>query len=281
MELLLERYARFTDVQPAPDLSRRIAMRIAAEPARTPPRRFLAALGAFRLARARDAFAQTAGVAFGRGRFPALVRAQALGLVVLAVGTVGVAGIAGAVGVTQVIDRFQDQQVVVEREDEAPSPSLSVEPSPSPSESPGAPAPSPSTSPEPSESPEPSDAPPTDARETDDSSGPGVRRTAEPTERAATTPGSDDKATPRPARTAKPTAKPTPRETRRPRLTPKPTRRPSPEPEDTDEPRETEEPDDPAESEAPDDDNSGPGKDGSGTTAVLVAVGPVLLFIPA
>ena len=162
---------------PAPDLARRVHAAISREPARTPPRRFLAALVGLRPAAARDAFRQSAGVALGRGRFPALVRAQALALVVLIVGVVGVAGVVGAVGVTEAVHQLRGtwttgeprgaHPVAVDRTVRARSPpdaSRRPRPTPSPSARPTAtPAPSATRS---------------------GPQGPVVRRTPEPTARA-------------------------------------------------------------------------------------------------
>ena len=88
IEEILARYARATDVQPAPDLSARILGRIAEEPQR-PAGRYLAALASLRPTRIRASFSGLVRVAAGRGRYPALVRAQALGLAPTEIGESG------------------------------------------------------------------------------------------------------------------------------------------------------------------------------------------------
>jgi hypothetical protein len=291
LESLLEGYARSTEITPAPDLSRRVHAAISREPARTPPRRFLVALFGFRLAAARDAFAQTAGVAVGRGRFPALVRAQAMALVILTLGVVGVGAVGAAVGLRGVVDGLDldppPVQVVVSP---SPSPSASPTASPSPSPSPS-PSASSSASPSPtvSPSPEPTDEPTEDP--TDDP-------TAEPTEnttvqvRRTQAPDDETKATPKPTQRPRATAKPTPKATREPKETEKPRRtsRPTktPKPAETEKPDDDDDDDDPDETDEPDDDdddnsgsggNSGPGSADRSASRMTVAVGPVLLVI--
>lgn len=290
LESMFDAYARSTDITPAPDLTRRIHAAISREPARTPPRRFIVALFSLKLAAARDAFAQTAGVAFGKGRFPALVRAQALALVALTLGVVGLAAVGGAIGLRQVVDRFDvDDQAPTELvASPSPStlPSLVASPSPSPSD---APSPSPSAVPSASPSAAPTESPDPTEEVTDD---PTDDPTPDPTKdggvepRRTQEPDGGDKETPRPTQkpraTAKPTPRPTrePRETEKPEKTPKPTKKPTPEPDETEKPDETDEPD---ETDKPEDGggggNSGPGSAGQAWSSVVVAVGPVRLVI--
>ena len=106
VEALLE-YLATTAVTPPSDLTARIQARIAREPDRTPPRRYLLALLHLRLGTAAGAFRQLVGVVGGRGSFPALMRAQALGLVLVTL--LAAAGLAAgaAVGVTKLV---QDQR---------------------------------------------------------------------------------------------------------------------------------------------------------------------------
>ncbi|MFN8620436.1 MAG: hypothetical protein U0869_06790 [Chloroflexota bacterium] len=243
LEDLLERYVHATDVPPAPDLSRRVHARLSAEPARTPPRRFLAGLFALDLLRARDAFRQTAGAAVGRGRFPGMVRVQSFGLVVLTLALLGAGVAVGASALVRLADSIEDRQdppLLVASPSPSPwaspspspwaSPSPSPVPSPSPSPS-AIPSPSPSPSAEPSESPEPTEA--TDDR-TPEPDGPGAQggdatpRPPRETQRPDRATPRPDRSTPRPERTPRPTRKPKPRETEKPEKTetPEPTETP-------------------------------------------------------
>ncbi len=216
---LLDAFARSTDIRPAPDLARRIHATISREPARTPPRRFLAAILALRPGAARDAFRQLAGVAVGRGRFPAVVRVQALALVALTVAGLGMAAVGGAVGIVRMVESLEV--------DHRPEQQLLHSPTPPPLAS-------------------MSPARPTDARPTD------ARRSAPPTPeatpRASDEPPATETATQRPPQTKAPVQTKAPRQTDAPRATKRPDR-------DDDDRRKTEEPDDRDDRDDRDDDD--------------------------
>ncbi len=231
-DALLE-YLATTAVRPSSDLTARIQARLEREPDRTPPRRYLLALVRLRPALALGAFRQLVRVANGSGRFPALVRAQAVGLVLATLLATVALSIGSAVGVQRLLDGPTDHAwpapilpTPTERTDRSVTPSLA-----------------------PSVPPEPASPSPT-TRPTD-----GPDRTARPTR------AQDD-----PSR-GEATARPTARPTRRPRATerPEPTRRPRaterPEPPETPEADDGDDhdddghdgPDDEQETEPPDD----------------------------
>jgi len=253
LEDLLVGYVRATEISPAPDLAARIHARIAADPARTPPRRFVAAVWALDAGRALGAFRQTLGSALGHGRFPALVRVQAMGLVLLTLLVVGAGVVIGAMGVSTLLRGPQPAPVVI-----APSPSPWSGPttpvptvSPDTTPSPGIITPSPTPLPsQPDQPPVPSPTSPV----------PETSRTRRPTLGPEGTPG--------PGVTPRPTRQPTPE----PLDTPRPTR--SPRPPATPEPAETPEAGDPSDAgDAGDDARSGD----EGWSGGLIAIDPVLL----
>ena len=247
VEALLE-YLATTALAPPADLTARIQARIAQEPDRTPPRRYLLALLHLRLRTAAGAFRQLVGVAGGRGSFPALMRAQAIGLVLVTVLAAAALGAGAVTGVTKLVE---------ERRVSDPSPhptrTFTADPTATPT------------------------ALPSDGVHLLDAS----PRTAEPTETPSKTPrpsrsprppqigGSDpthgpSDATPHPEKSPRVghpeptrTPRPTPTKTPKPKKTPRPTERP----ERTDRPEPTETPESgdggggghgPGESEAPD-----------------------------
>ena len=121
-----------TDIPPAPTLTARIQARVALEPRQTPVRRFVVALMALKLGRAWFAFGQAAGAAVGRGTFPAMVRVQALALMLVAVMAVGALGAGGAIGLDALV-----------RPPDHPAPTLPpglVQPTAAPSAAPGTPS---------------------------------------------------------------------------------------------------------------------------------------------
>ena len=244
VEALLE-YLSTTAVTPPADLTARIQARIAREPDRTPPRRYLLALLHLRLRTAAGAFRQLVSVAGGRGTFPALLRVQALGLVLVTVLAAVALGAGAVVGVTKLV---QDRRVT----DPTPHPTRTILPGPTLSPTPRqaddltTPVPSPS-----------------DGVHLLDASTPPVEptRTARPSKTPRQAGGSD--ATPHPAKTPRVerpeptrTPHPTPKKTLRPDRTPRPTERPErterPEPTDTPESGDGKGGNGPGESEAPD-----------------------------
>jgi hypothetical protein len=242
---LLE-YLAATSMSPPPDLTTRIHARIALEPDRTPPRRFVLALLHLRLATAIGAFRQVVQVAAGRGRFPTLIRAQALGLVlVAALGAVAL-GMGAAAGLQRLFEEHPN-----------PTPSLPTPTLPSPA------SPMPTTDGVVVRSPVPSP----------DMATPGPSplaesRVAQPTPatperpRATVKPskaGSDavSRATPRPAATPRPTPRP------RPEQRPEPTPRPTHKPQATEHPEPTETP----EADGHDGGDDSGGGDGGGEDA--------------
>ena len=120
----LKRFAASTNVAVGADLAARVHARLATEPAPSPARRFLVAVCALAPRPALAALRQSIGVALGRGRFSMVVRAQALGLVLLVALSVAALGAGGAVLVS----------VVVQHPDQ-PSPSIRLpKASPSPTD---------------------------------------------------------------------------------------------------------------------------------------------------
>jgi hypothetical protein len=168
----LEAYAASEHADFGPDFIGRVMEAIAAEPAPQPAvaagRAILAVRPMAVLSAVRDAWR----VAFSGGR-PALVRAQAMVVVLVAV--VALAGIGGAatIGALALLDRGGPEPSPT-----APLPSPTIPPSmsppPSPSPTPG-PIVTPSPTPTPSQTAEPTDTEePTETPEgTDDNSGPG------------------------------------------------------------------------------------------------------------
>jgi hypothetical protein len=131
---MLAWYASVTAISPPPDLAARVLERIGQEPASTPPRRYLAALGALDAGASLRTFRQTLAAALGAGQLPLAVRAQALGLVLLSVLLAGVGGAAGAVGAGMLIAEATRQGPAPETVPVQPSlsPRPSLPPSPSP-----------------------------------------------------------------------------------------------------------------------------------------------------
>src|SRR5262245_50781062 len=129
---LLERYTASTHVSPPRGLAERIKGRIAEEPASTPPRRFVAALGTGSLLPMVAALGESAGAIVGIGRFGALVRLQALGLVLVVVMALGsVVGSAGAL-VTRIVAPPMPPAPVMPLSPTVPPPPPSASPSPEP-----------------------------------------------------------------------------------------------------------------------------------------------------
>ena len=265
VEALLE-YLATTAVTPPADLTARIHARIAREPDRTPPRRYALALLHLRLGTAAGAFRQLIGVAGGRGTFPALIRMQALGLVLVTVLAAAALAAGAAVGVTRLVQEQRTThptpptQTILPGPTAKPTPRRSEglrSPAPSPSDTLHllAPDPTPSRTPHPSRTPRPQDVGGADA-----------------TPHPATTPKAGH---PEPTRTPHPT----PRKTPKPARTPRPTERP----ERTRRPEPTETPEaeggggnggsGPGQSEAPDD-HGGEGSVWSGDLWLAVLVPP-------
>lgn len=196
-DALLE-YLASTAVRPTPDLATRIQARLEREPDRTPPRRYLLALLRLRPSLALGAFRQLVRVANGSGRFPAVVRAQAFGLVLATLFATVAVGIGSVAGVQRLLDDRTDHVLPAPI---LPSPTeradRSVPPSLEPSASPAPVSPSPAA--------RPTDRP-------------------DPTARPTRTPEDEGPD----AATARPTARPTrrPRATERSESTPRPTQRP-------------------------------------------------------
>lgn len=135
VEQLLERYVESTQIRASAELVRRFQVRLAQEPASTPPRRFVAALGAFAPRAAARAFRQSLGAIVGQGHVSALVRLQAIGLLLAALLVLGtVVGGVGAVivSVVQPPDRSAPQTPLPSRAPRSPEVSASPAPSPSP-----------------------------------------------------------------------------------------------------------------------------------------------------
>src|SRR4051794_29119477 len=121
-ELLIERVAARGALTPRPDWLRSVHERITREPAPTPARRFVRAIVALSPRAAAAAFMASISAVTGRGRIPAVVRAQALAVVLLTVVSVATVATAGAM----VLDRFNHLPSVA-------SPTAPVElPDPSP-----------------------------------------------------------------------------------------------------------------------------------------------------
>jgi len=227
-------YLAGTALPPAPDLVARVQARIDREPDRTPPRRYLLALVRLRPRLAVGAFRQLLAVVRRRGSFPASVRLQALGLVLVTIVALTSIGIASAVGVQRLLDDGIDdpppptRPVPPERDDRSMTPSAF----PSDERVPASPWPTPlDVSPA-----------PTDRRERPST-------TPRPTS-ADADPGGDVQATPRP--------------TRRPTQRPKATDQPDPTDRPTHRPRRTERPEP---TETPEADNGGDdGRDGEEET---------------
>jgi hypothetical protein len=223
MAELLERHAGRTMVTPRSEWVAQIHGRIAQEAARTPSRRFLVALAALAPREAASAFRQSVSAAFGQGRFPALVRVQAMALVLLVALSVGVVGAGGAIMASTIL-----------RPPEAPEHTVPVvQPSPVPSERPtlipASPAVPPNRSTPAAATPRPQATPTLD-------SAPEPRPTPEshPTPRPGVTPGveatPEPHPTPQPHPTQKPHPTPQPHPTQKPHPTPKPDRTPKPHP---------------------------------------------------
>ncbi len=104
MAELMERYAALTALAPRPEWLRQVHLRIAQEPRPTPTRGFLTAMGRLAPRDAAAAFRGSAAAAFGAGRFPAIVRAQAMALVLLVVLSVTVVGAGGALVVGSIVE---------------------------------------------------------------------------------------------------------------------------------------------------------------------------------
>jgi hypothetical protein len=235
MAELLERYAGRTMVTPRSEWVAQIHGRIAQEAARTPSRRFVVALAALAPGEAAAAFRESVAAAFGQGRFPALVRVQAMALVLLVVLSVGVVGAGGAIMASTIL-----------RPPEVPEHTVPVvQPSPVPSErptrgpvSPTLPADRPTpavATPRPQVTPiaESTRVPlPTPQRRPtprpEDT--PGVQATPEPHPTPRPHPTQKPHPTPQPHPTQKPHPTPQPHPTQKPHPTPKPDRTPKPHP---------------------------------------------------
>lgn len=199
----LETYATHASPMPSADFTDRVMAAVRREPAPTPARTFLRALGAFSPILVARAFTANVRVLAGAGRMPLAVRAQALAVVMLGILVVGTGGGLAAAGAAALL-RVADASPAP-----SPVPSLDARPSLSPSSSA-----SPSPIPEPTAS---------------VTAVPG--RTIPPTAastataRLTPTPTADDR-TPRPTATVRPTRTPRETETPRPTDTPRPTRTP-------------------------------------------------------
>ncbi len=224
----LEAVAGRVPVATSPGFADRVMAAVGAEPLPAPARAAghalrTAALIAL-LASIRDAFRVTFS-----GGFPAVVRVQALAvvLVVVALGGGVTYGAAAALGL---VDGGPTPPVEVPTATDDPSeaPEATAPPSPSPSPSESAewsPSPSPSESAEPGETPEPTETP-DDEDKTDDSGGsasgdnktasPTRKPTPKPTPKPTATPDEDDEHatdTPQPTRTPRPSDTPDPEAT--------------------------------------------------------------------
>ena len=104
----LERYAAATALTLPAELSRQIHARIASEPRLTPPRRFALALAALAPGSVLRALRDNADAALGRTSLGAVVRLQALGILLLVVLTVGALG-AGSIVLARAILQPPDE----------------------------------------------------------------------------------------------------------------------------------------------------------------------------
>ena len=209
---VLEAHASADRIGPTDGFEDRVMAAIATEPA---PRVVLRPGPSMRggrpaafLAALRDAW----GIATGQGR-PMLVRAQALGFLLLVIVAAGSLGTVTAVGVGSLLAPQPSPPPSVQpisTTSPSPEPSVSPVPSPSPSIQPSA---SPTTTAEPTETTEPTDsAEPTETAEPDG--------TAEPTETADDHGGTSSTETPDPNGTSEPEDTPKPGETLKPGETP-------------------------------------------------------------
>lgn len=201
----LERFAARTSVSPTPDFADRVMAAIVREPSPAPAR------AAWRAVRRRSITAFLASVTdswsvLTRPGFPAMVRAQALAVVLAVAVAVGATGLGGAAAVGMLAGDGQ-----------SPAPTVSPEPSPAPSESPSpflSPSPGPSDEPSAEPSAEPSGSPSAEPSDDTSASPGGGGASPQPT----ATDGEDR--TPRPAETLKPGESLKPGETLKPAETP-------------------------------------------------------------
>lgn len=236
---LLERFAALTALAPRSDWVRQVHLRIAREPSPTPSRRFFLALTALAPGEAAAALAQSVRAAFGRGRFPAVVRAQAMAVVLLVVLSVGVVGAGGALvlnavvlppdGPTRTLPAVAPSLTPTLRPTQRTRPpAVEVEDLP-----PLGPTRSAAAA---SAEPEPSVAPPSPHIDRNAPSpsafGPGIGGPPEtrPSSRPRPTPRADDPARPNAEKTQKPRPTPNADKSLKPRPTPKADRTPKPSP---------------------------------------------------
>ena len=92
----IERIVMSADVPPRADLVDRVLDRVDEQPVTSAPRRFLVAVAALDLMGIVRGFRQTVTAAFGGSRIPAVVRYQAIAVVLLVVSVAGSAGVLGA-----------------------------------------------------------------------------------------------------------------------------------------------------------------------------------------
>ncbi len=192
---------------------RRSCARIAREPDRTPPRRFVLAVSHLRMRSAVGAFRQLLRVTVGQGHFPVLLRAQALGLVLLTVVGAAVLGAGAAAGVARLL---QDQPGLTEMApDESPDTNRVSIPAPSDAMKSTRPERTPPAADRTLQAPQPTTRPARAARPTAAPDGATkVSSTPGPTRRPGPT------RTPRPERTPHPTERPTPTDEAEPTETP-------------------------------------------------------------
>jgi len=247
-ELLIGRVAARGAVTPRPDWLRSVHERITQEPVSTPSRRFLRAIIALSPRDAAAAFMASMSAVAGRGRVPAIVRAQALAVVLLTVVSVATLGAGGAI----VLERVSRPPVMPTPTSPVvpptPSPNATATPTPDApgvsDEDPSAPAPSsparsapadPSGSEptvrgpgsEPSDDPVVGAHPPSTPRPVDVTDDPPGSR---PTSRPHPTPRADGTfkphPTPKPDKTLRPQKSSRPRPTPQPQPTAKPDKTP-------------------------------------------------------
>ena len=102
----VDRIVTSADAQPRAELTSRVLHRIAAEPRTSAPRRFLAALAALDASATIHGFGQTAATVVGGSRIPAIVRLQAMAIVLVMVSvasTVGVVGAAATLSIAEIV----------------------------------------------------------------------------------------------------------------------------------------------------------------------------------
>ena len=120
----IDRIVGSADVHPRTDLADRVLQRVAAEPTTSAPRRFFAAVAALDMRASIRMFRQTMAAAWGGTRLPAIVRFQAIAVVMLIVSLVGTAGVLGAAATISIAEIVKSQQRGSERRVTKPRPDV-------------------------------------------------------------------------------------------------------------------------------------------------------------